>query len=84
MQAVAVLGGEGLRGDVSIAREGCEEGGGKGGDAHEETLYMGIAQSKANLATCPSLSEHVAAKMRDEAAVAKERRKAREERAANK
>ena len=47
----------------------------------ESRLYLGMSRSKANLCICPALSEWISEQMKAEAAVAKERRKAREERA---
>ena len=46
----------------------------------EAALYAGL-QNRTGLCICPSLSEWIATEMRGEAAVMKERRKAREERA---
>ena len=46
-------------------------------------LYMGLGAgvgSRAALCICPALSEHIAKELQKEAAVSKERRKAREER----
>ena len=47
----------------------------------EASHFLGLSESKANLAICPALTEWIAEQMKAEAAVAKERRKAREERA---
>ncbi|CAK0831634.1 unnamed protein product [Prorocentrum cordatum] len=43
--------------------------------------FLGIGETKGNLCICPALMQFIAEQMRDEAAVSKERRKAREERA---
>ena len=45
-------------------------------------LFLGTTETKSNLCICPALSEWISEQLRAEAAVAKERRKAREERAA--
>jgi len=50
-------------------------------DRVERNLFAGAPQSRGNLCVSPDLSAWIALQLRDEAAVAKERRKAREERA---
>ena len=48
----------------------------------EADHFMGTMTSKNNLCICPALTQHIAEVLKDEAAIQKERRKAREERAA--
>ena len=48
----------------------------------ESGLFLGTTETKGNLCICPALSEWISEQLKAEAAVAKERRKAREERAA--
>ena len=43
--------------------------------------FLGIAETKGNLCICPALMQFIAEQMNNEAAVSKERRKARAERA---
>ncbi|CAK0842094.1 unnamed protein product, partial [Prorocentrum cordatum] len=43
--------------------------------------FLGIGETKGNLCICPALMQFIAEQMKNEAAVSKERRKAREERA---
>jgi len=50
-------------------------------DAVESSLYLGTSETKGNLCICPALQEWIAEQLKAEAAVAKERRKARDERA---
>ena len=54
---------------------------GAAASATESGCFSGSGLSKANLCIAPKLLEYVADQMKAEAAVAKERRKAREERA---
>ena len=65
----------------------CGGGGGKGGDSSgasmDSHLYMGSSSSRGGLCVCPLLSDWIADELRRESAVMKERRKAREERSAN-
>ena len=49
------------------------------GDSH---LFYGTSAVRGNLCVCPALQAHVSAELAKEVAVAKERRKAREERVA--
>ena len=50
-------------------------------DQVEAGLCLGVSETRGNLCICPSLQEWIAEQLRAESAVAKERRKAREERA---
>ena len=47
-------------------------------DAH---LYLGASSARGGFCTCPDSQEWIAEELRKESSVAKERRKAREERA---
>ena len=51
-------------------------------DRIESDLFLGAGESRGNICVCPALRQWIAEEMKAEAAVAKERRKAREERAA--
>ena len=58
-----------------------ESGGGKAEDLHyETTLFMGSDRAKGSALVSPKLEEWISSKLRDEAAIMKERRKGREER----
>eukprot|EP00959_Pyramimonas_sp_CCMP1952_P205633 4300270-Pyramimonas_sp.AAC.1 len=50
-------------------------------DRVENNLFLGAQESRGNVCVCPLLSTWIADELKAEAAVAKERRKAREERA---
>ena len=49
--------------------------------AEERRLFLGAPQSRASALVTPALKEHISAEVAKEAAIMKERRKAREERA---
>ena len=50
-------------------------------DQRDRLLFLGSQHSRGNLCVCPALQAHVAAELSKEAALARERRKARDERA---
>jgi len=50
----------------------------------ETSIFMGTQATRSGICVCPALTEWLAEQLRAEAAVAKERRKAREERALRK
>ena len=60
-------------------------GGGSSGiwQASERGIFLGEQHSKSLAIICPALQEHVAGKLRDSAALLKQRRKAKEERDAS-
>ena len=51
------------------------------GLAANENLMIGMTHGRGHICACPALRDHVAAQLQKEAAIRKERRKAREERA---
>ena len=53
---------------------------GKAWQASETGLFLGQEHSTAIALVCPALAEHVSSRLKDEASILKERRKAREER----
>ena len=63
------------------AKAGGKSGSAASSSVPETSYFLGAGVSKANLCISPKLLEYIADQMKAEAAISKERRKAREERA---
>ncbi|CAK0818371.1 unnamed protein product, partial [Prorocentrum cordatum] len=66
---------------VALKGQGKKDATPQGALSTEVGHFLGIGETKGNLCICPALMQFIAEQMQDEAAVSKERRKAREERA---